>query len=96
MGNIHMIPIELNNCAVLFDKQADKQVEIYDDMKDLMDELGKGWAGNAYDATLASFVEQEQILRDRTELLKQFAQLIRETRGDLERMDSDLIRSFAI
>ena len=96
MGNIHMNPSELNNCADSFDKQADEQLAIYNEMKALMDELGGGWAGGAYDATLASFIEQEHILRNRTELLKQFAQLIRETGEDFERMDNDLIRSFGV
>ena len=97
MGNVHMAPAELRACADSFVKQADEQLEIYNEMKTLINELGTDWRGKAFDhGILVSFNEQEKILRDRTELLRQFAQLIRETGDDFERMDNDLIRSFAV
>ena len=95
MGNLSMAPNELRACANVFVNEAERQNEIYAESRRFIMQARHGWLGDAYEEYFARFNQQETELRRRTELLREFAALLKITADDFERMDGDVVRFFS-
>jgi len=89
-----MTPNELRACANVFTNEAQRQNDIYNEARRFIQQAGHDWLGDAYRGYLEQFERQETELRNRTELLRQYAALLRTTADDFEQMDRDIVRFF--
>jgi WXG100 family type VII secretion target len=91
---LFMEPNELRESANAIKNEVNEQLRLYSDTKTLVAQLESGWRGNAQEAYRQSYEAQEAVLRRHTALLSQFADLMRTSADEMERMDSDLTRFF--
>ena len=92
---LNMMPSELMACAEMLRREADMQADIYHRTRAAVLGLDRRLVGRSYDAYLQRFIEQEEIMRNCTDLLREYADLLTTTAEEFGRMDDNAAQSFS-